>query len=258
MSSTMSNYITYLVLTLGLLALGAHAQPPAGINPDDTEAIIDAYLADAAEHHMDDGEVDLMLEEIFRQDREHGGEGPMMNQAGETATQSPGHPSITAKKVREDRAHLPQWGEVHRSQPPRYGFHPPSRINKQPKDVNKTEDQVYQDNSTDLLRLEGGTNEDDTAYAISKSGKKYVIHSEGSSIANLIIPRGGAGGPVQRRGSNTHNNKIASSSKVPVSGGDTICDADTPEEEEVLVDDEEIHFREEHYQELRHTRGKQH
>ena len=52
-----------------------------------------------------------------------------------------------------------------------------------------------------------------------------------------------------------HRRGMVSSNEAAASAGHTKGNVDTPEEEEVLVDDEAIHFREEHYQELRHTMG---
>ena len=49
------------------------AQPTPDLNPDDAEAIISAFLNNATELQMEDAAVDDLLEEIFRQDKVHGG-----------------------------------------------------------------------------------------------------------------------------------------------------------------------------------------
>ena len=41
------------------------------------------------------------------------------------------------------------------SEPTYYGLHPPSRVNKQPRDGDKNRSQQYDDGSTDLLGLDG-------------------------------------------------------------------------------------------------------
>ena len=46
------------------------------------------------------------------------------------------------------------WGEVNHSEPPYYGIHAPSRVNKQPKDGDKPPDHQFDDESFDLLRLD--------------------------------------------------------------------------------------------------------
>ena len=45
------------------------------------------------------------------------------------------------------RDSMPTWGEVNRSEPPRYGIHTPSRQNKQPGDGDKNADQQYDNKS---------------------------------------------------------------------------------------------------------------
>ena len=52
------------------------AQPPENLDPDDTEAIIAAFLDDAASHQWGDEEVNQVLEQILQADAAH--------QAGET------------------------------------------------------------------------------------------------------------------------------------------------------------------------------
>ena len=52
------------------------------------------------------------------------------------------------------RDSMPTWGEVNRSEPPRYGIHTPSRQNKQPRDGDKNAEQQYDNKSFDLLGLD--------------------------------------------------------------------------------------------------------
>ena len=61
---------------------------------------------------------------------------------------------------------------VDTSEPPRCGHHPPSKLNKEPRNGDKNNDQVYQDDSTDLLGLDEG---DDT----TQSRKQYTRHGDG-------------------------------------------------------------------------------
>ena len=58
---------------------GVVAQPPENLNPDDTEAIIAAFLNDAAAQQWEDEEVNRVLEHILQQDAAY--------QAGEASIQ---------------------------------------------------------------------------------------------------------------------------------------------------------------------------
>ena len=79
--------------------------------------------------------------------------------------------------IDEIRESMPKWGGAISSEPPRYGHHPGSRQNKQPKDADKKQDQVYDDGSTDLLGLDGDAATAAGEQVTTHSGKKYVRHS---------------------------------------------------------------------------------
>ena len=57
--------------------------------------------------------------------------------------------------AQEARKSLPRWGEVDTSEPPYHGVHSVSRANKQPRDGDKDPSLQYDDNSTNLLGLDG-------------------------------------------------------------------------------------------------------
>ena len=93
--------------------------------------------------------------------------------------------------AQETRNNLPRWGDVNTSEPPYYRVHPPSRANKPSRDEDKDPSLQYQDNSTDLLGLEGGEDDarskaaDDSRGQPSgmaestSTGRTFVRHSTG-------------------------------------------------------------------------------
>ena len=50
---------------------------------------------------------------------------------------------------------MPRWGQVNTSEPPYYGLHAASKVNKQPRDGDKNSSLQYDSHSTDLLGLDG-------------------------------------------------------------------------------------------------------
>ena len=82
MKSYTALFWNVLILAMMFLGNGAQAQPPARIDPNAAEAIIEAFLANATEHQMDAREVDIMLEEISRQDQAQRGEPLPVTQEG--------------------------------------------------------------------------------------------------------------------------------------------------------------------------------
>ena len=52
------------------------AQPPADLDADDTEGIVDAFLLNASQLGMDEASVNVLLEEIFPQAEEDAGAEP--------------------------------------------------------------------------------------------------------------------------------------------------------------------------------------
>ena len=71
----------YLLVVLGGGML-VKAQPPPDLDPEDTEAIIAAFLDNAATQQWDDMAVNDVLEQILRQDAAPGESSTAMQEAG--------------------------------------------------------------------------------------------------------------------------------------------------------------------------------
>ena len=72
----------------------AKAQPPPGLDPEDTEAIIAAFLDNATTQRWDDTAVNEVLEQILRQDADQGGSPAVAQETGTSASTLPNNGGI--------------------------------------------------------------------------------------------------------------------------------------------------------------------
>ena len=101
--------------------------------------------------------------------------------------------------IEEIRESMPRWGGVNSSEPPRYGHHRSSRRNKQPKDADKKQDQVRDDNSTDLYWAWTGTQPHQRGSKSPRTQGRNTLNTlMGLFIDNQITLPGGAADRVLR------------------------------------------------------------